>query len=137
MAIEAVESLSSLPVSIAYFGTSLLLYTVSLAIHVGIAPYPELRLVREGNAAAAAGLAGAMVGIALPLASVVLYSESMTDLLLGSATALGAQLIVFAVLRRMISDLNRGVATGQVASGILLGALALAIGMLNAAAMAY
>ncbi len=137
MAIEAVEPFSSLPVSIAYFGTSLLMYTIGLAAHVGLAPYPEFRLVREGNVAAAAGLSGGMVGLAMPLASVVQTSESMLDLLVRSGIALAAQLVVFAVLRRLVPELNRNVAGGQVASGILLGALALAIGILNAAAMAY
>jgi putative membrane protein len=136
MAIEAVDSVSSLPVSIAYFGTSLLIYTIGLAVHVGLAPYPEFRLVREGNTAAAASLAGAMVGLALPLASVILYSESMLDQLVWSGIAVAAQLLVFAALRRMAPDLNRNVVGGQVASGIVLGALALGIGILNAAAMA-
>lgn len=137
MAIDAAESLTNLPVGVAYFGTSLLVYTIALAVHVGIAPYPEFRLVREGNAAAAAALAGAMLGLALPLASVVFHGDSMFDLLVWSVAALAVQLIVFALLRRLVPDLNRGIVAGQVASGVVLGALGLAIGMLNAAAMAY
>jgi putative membrane protein len=60
----------------------------------------------------------------------------MLDLLVWSGIAVAAQLLVFAVLRRMVPDLNRNVVGGQVASGIVLGALALGIGILNAAAMA-
>src|SRR5215813_12133789 len=118
MAVETAESLSSVPVSIAYFGTSLLVYAVGVAVHAGIAPYPELRLVREGNSAAAAGFAGALLGLALPLASVVMHSESLLDQLIWSAIAVGLQVVVVALLRRMIPQINRNVVEGQVASGV-------------------
>lgn len=137
MAVDTVETLSSVPVSIAYFGASLLVFAIGAAVHAGIAPYPELRLVREGNSAAAVGFSGALLGLALPLASVVMHSDSLLDQLIWSAVAVGLQLVVVALLRRMIPQVNRHVVEGQVASGILLGALALAIGVLNAAAMAY
>ena len=137
MAVDTFESLSSVPVSIAYFGTSLLVYALGVAVHAGVAPYPEMRLVREGNSAAAAGFAGALLGLALPLASVVMHSESLIDQLIWSVIAVALQVVVVALLRRMTPEINRNVVAGQVASGILLGALALAIGVLNAAAMAY
>ncbi len=54
----AFETLAGLPYFAAFFGVSLLLLTVCLALYVLITPYPEIKLIREGNAAAAASLGG-------------------------------------------------------------------------------
>jgi putative membrane protein len=132
-----VESVVDLPYAIAYFGSALLLYALCLVAYVGIAPGSEFSLIREGNSAAAASLAGAMLGFALPLGSVMAVSGSMFDMLVWSFIALVLQLITVAVLRRMMPSLSRNVGQGQVASGVFLGALAVAVGILNAAAMSF
>ena len=132
-----VESVADLPYAIAYFGSALLLYALCLVAYVAITPGSEFSLIRAGNSAAAASLAGAMIGFALPLASVVAVSGSMFDMLIWSFIALVLQLVAVAVLRRMLPALSRNVGQGQVASGIFLGALAVAVGILNAAAMSF
>lgn len=133
----AFETLAGLPYFAAFFGVSLLLLTLCLALYVAITPYPEIRLIREGNAAAAASLGGAIVGFALPLASVVVNSVSLLDMLLWSAVALGVQLVAFAGVRLMVPAISQHVREGQVSSGIFLGAVAIALGILNAASMTY
>ena len=133
----AVESLAGLPYFVAYFGISLLLLTLCLGTYVLITPYPEIRLIREGNVAAATSLGGALLGFALPLASVVVNSISLLDTLLWSLVALVVQLIAFAVVRLMVPGIGKNVREGQVSSGIFLGAVAIALGILNAASMTY
>lgn len=133
----AFETLAGLPYFAAFFGTSLLLLAMCLVIYVVITPYPEIKLIREGNAAAAASLGGAIIGFALPLASVVVNSVSLLDMLIWSAVALVVQLAAFAGVRLLVPNIARHVREGQVASGILLGAMAIALGLLNAASMTY
>lgn len=133
----AFEALAGLPYFAAFFGVSLLLLTACLALYVLITPYPEVKLIRDGNAAAAASLGGAIIGFALPLASVVVNSVSLLDMLLWSAVALVVQLAAFAGVRLLVPNIARHVREGQVASGILLGAMAIALGLLNAASMTY
>ena len=134
---SAIETLAGLPYFAAFFGVSLLLLAVCLALYLVITPYPEIKLIREGNAAAAASLGGAIIGFALPLASVVVNSVSLLDMLLWAAVALVVQLAAFAGVRLMVPNIARHVREGQVASGILLGAMAIALGLLNAASMTY
>jgi putative membrane protein len=129
------ESIADLPYAVAYFGSALLLYAACLVTYVAVAPIPEFRLIGQGNAAAAYSLAGAMLGFAVPLASVVATSGAMLDMLVWSVVALLVQLITIAILRRMLPALNRNVAEGQQASGVFLGALALSVGIINAAAL--
>ena len=133
----AFESLDGLPYFAAYFGISLVLLTACLAAYVAITPYPEIRLIREGNVAAAASLGGALIGFALPLASVVVNSVSLLDMLLWSAVALLVQLAAFGVVRLMVPEISRHVRDGHVSSGVFLAAVAIALGILNAASMTY
>lgn len=42
--------------------------------YIFITPYREIALIREGNAAAAAGLGGAILGFVLPLASTIVLA---------------------------------------------------------------
>jgi len=134
---DAFETLAGLPYFAVFFGTSLLLLTICLAVYVAITPYPEVRLIRDGNAAAATSLGGAIIGFALPLASVVINSVSLLDMLLWSGVALLVQLVAFAGVRLMVPAIGRNVSEGQVSSGIFLGAVAIALGILNAASMTY
>jgi putative membrane protein len=129
-----VETIADLPYAVAYFATALLVYVLGLAAYIAAAPIPEFRLVGQGNTAAACSLAGAMVGLALPLATVVATSGSMLDLLVWAIAALLVQLLTLAILRRLLPVLNRNVASGQLASGIFLAALAVAVGFISAGA---
>ena len=137
MSTAAFESLAGLPYFAAYFGLSLLLLTACLVLYVAITPYPELKLIREGNAAAAATLAGVLIGFALPLASAVAHSVSLLDMLLWATIALVVQLFVYGIVRLAVPQIAKNVREGQVASGVFLGAFAVAVGILNAACMTY
>jgi putative membrane protein len=73
--------------------------------------------------------------IAESRASVVATSGAMLDMLVWSIVALLVQLITIAILRRLLPVLNRNVVEDQQASGVFLGALALSVGIINAAAL--
>lgn len=134
---RALDYFSGLPAFAAYFGLALVLFLVFIAIYVRVTPYPEIRLIREGNTAAAASLGGALIGFALPLASAVENSVSLLDMLIWAAVALVVQFIAFGVARLMVGDVARQIQDGRLSAGVFVGALAIAIGLLNAASMTY
>ena len=131
------HSIGGLPAFLLYFATSLALLALFLAIYIWITPYRELALIREGNAAAAASLAGTIIGFAIPLAHAVALSANLADMALWGLIALVVQLLVFFAVTRLIPDIARDIPAGKLAPGILLGALSLATGILNAACMTY
>ena len=55
----------------------------------------------------------------------------------GAAIALVVQILVFVAVRLMVRDIARLISEGKVATGVFLGALSLAAGILNAACMTY
>jgi putative membrane protein len=131
------ESLADLPYFVAIFGIVLLLLALGLAAYVALVARRDMRLMAEGNVAVAAAMTGAFVGFALPLASAVSRSEALLDLLAWSGVGLLAQLLVVTLLRLMLSSVVGRMREGQVASGVLLGAIAVSVGILNAACMTY
>ena len=119
-----------------YFALSIVLIALFIAIYTAITPYREMALIREGNQAAAVSLGGALLGFSLPLAQAVAQSGALNDMLTWSAVALVAQLAAYGVTRLLLPHLPADVKEGKLAPAIFLAAISIAIGVLNAAAMA-
>jgi putative membrane protein len=137
MKIYALESLAGLPAFAAYFAVALLLLGAFLVIYLWMTPFPEIKLIREGNTAASASLGGAIVGFVLPLASAIDNSASLIDMLIWAMIAMLVQLLAYFLVHRLLPHLPRDVADGKLASGIFLAAAAISFGLLNAACMSY
>lgn len=130
-------SLAGLDEFLAYFGLAIGFVAVFLVAYTRVTPYREFRLIREGNAAAAASLSGALLGFTMPLASSIVHSVHPWDMMIWAAVALLVQLLVFLLVRFTLVDVARRIPEGDVASGVLLGAVSLCAGVLNAACMTY
>ena len=130
------QSAVGIPAFLLYLIASFGLLALFVLVYTTITPYREFTLVREGNTAAAASLSGAILGFVIPLAHAVVQAVSLGDMALWALLALVVQLLVFFVMTRLIPGLARDIPSGKVAPGILLGALSVATGILNAACMA-
>lgn len=108
-----------------------------LAIYGWVTPYDKRALIREGNVAAAISLAGATPGFVLPLASAIAHSVGVIDMLIWGAVALVAQLPVYFVVGRAVPRFAEAIRAGRTAAATLLAALAVAVGLLNAACMTW
>lgn len=129
------QSLAGLPAFLLYFALALALLGLFFAIYVTVTPYHEMALIREGNAAAAISLAGAVVGFVLPLARAVTQSVSALDLVVWGVIALIVQVVVFFVVGKLVPRFAEAIKEGRVAGAVLLASLAIGVGLLNAAAM--
>ena len=124
--------ISSLPVFAGYFATAVGLLAVFLVLYVFVTPYNELRLIRDGNTAAAISLAGAMVGYALPIAVSVAVSHNLYTMIGWGVVACAVQLLAYIVARLALPQIDRNIPQGKLASGIFLASLSVGIGILNA-----
>ena len=131
------QSLAGLPSFLFYFATAVSLLLLFVTVYILITPYHEITLIREGNPAATASLGGAILGFVLPLASAIAHSVSLLDMAVWGLIALMIQLVAYGVGRLLLPDLARDIPAGQIATGVFIGALSLAIGILNAACMSY
>jgi putative membrane protein len=117
------------------FLVSLALLAAFVTLYSLMTAHREMTLIRRGNRAAALSLGGGIVGFVIPLGKAVSQSVSLVDLVVWAAVAFVAQILAYVVASAMLPHLRRAIADDQVASGLLLAALAVSIGMLNAASM--
>jgi len=130
-------SLQTLPNFALYFVSVTLLTLLFLTIYVHTTPHKELHLIRTGNITAAIKLGGALIGFTLPVASVITHSVNLIDMTVWGLVALVVQILGYQVLRLAIPGLSEAVVADRRSVGIWAAAVAIALGILNAACMTY
>jgi putative membrane protein len=129
------------------FGASALAFVVAFVaaglftvifkvVYQWVTPYNEGKLIREGNVAAALALGGALVGYVLPLASALSNTVSLVEFCAWAALAGVIQIAAFTVVRMVaMKDVSARIEKGEIAAGLYLMSISLAVGLLNAACM--
>jgi putative membrane protein len=127
--------LGGFPAFAAYFGVALLMLGAFGAVYSQLTPHHELRLIRRGCTAAIPAFLGALIGYVLPLTAAMRASVNLTDFLIWSAIAAVVQMLAYLVARLVMPDVSKRITENDVSAGSLLGGIALAFGLINAAAM--
>jgi putative membrane protein len=130
-------SLSGFDEFLVYAGMSVAFVYVYMVIYLRLTPYDELKLIKEGNVAAALSLSGSVLGFTFPLAAAILNSVHPWDMMLWGLIAAAVQLLVYVAVRFTLLNVVRRIPDGQVATGIVLAAITIAAGILNASCMTY
>ncbi|MCC7428752.1 MAG: DUF350 domain-containing protein [Alphaproteobacteria bacterium] len=131
------DYLVTLPDFALFLVCAVLLYGAFLFAYTTLTPHREWALIRDGNAAAAISLVGASVGFTLPLASAIINSLSILDMVVWGVVALLVQLLAFILARIIFPNLVEAIERGSVAQAVAVGGMSLCIGILNAACMTY
>lgn len=129
--------LSTLPAFAAYFGLGVLFLAIFCTVHIWLTPQREIALIRQGNQAAAISLGGALIGFVAPLASAMAHSVNLLDLAVWGLVALIVQWMAHLVIRLLIHDLATQVEQDNRAAAIFAATVAIAVGLVNAAAMTW
>ena len=128
--------LSGVPVLLLHFSVTVLLLGGGVALYLIVTPYHEVRLIRNGNTAAAVSLSGAVLGLGLPLAFCMARSVNVLDIVIWGAVTLLLQLVAYRVADLVLRDLPGRIENDEIGPAILLVAIKLAISFINAAAVA-
>ena len=128
---------STLPAFAAYFGLGVLFFAVFCTVHIWLTPQREMLLIRHGNQSAAISLAGALIGFVAPPVSAIAHSVSLADLALWGVVAMVVQWLAHSAVRLVIHDLARHVEEDNRAVAVLAAAVAIGVGLINAAAMTW
>ena len=130
-------SLSGFDEFLVYAGLSIAFLYGYMIVYQWITPYNELKLIKDGNVAAAISLSGSVLGFTLPLAAAIIHSVHPWDMMLWGVIAAAVQLLVYVAVRFTLLNVTRRIPDGQVASGIVLATISISAGILNAASMTY
>ncbi len=128
--------MQGLPVLIGQLAATLALLGIGIACYMGITPFNEWRLMREGNVAAGVVVAGTLVALAIPLAATLATSVLVLDIVLWGLVSLVIQLIALMAAAAMIRGLRGMIEAGNVAAALVLIGIQIAVALLNAGAMA-
>ena len=120
-----------------YLVLALSLLAVFAWLYDKVTPYNEMQLIREGNTAAAIAYSGAIIGLSLPLGSAVAHSVNPVDMLIWGVVALAVQVLVYFLVRRLLPHLNNNIPEDKAAPAVLLAAMSIAAGVINAACLTY
>ena len=127
--------LAGFPVFISHFALTVLLLFVGVVVYHWITPHHEMKLIREGNSAAAISLGGMIVGLGLPLAVSLANSITLIDILIWGVVALVIQLVTYFAIDILLKGLSKRIEEGQMSSAILLAAAKISVAAINAAAL--
>ncbi|MEQ9436764.1 DUF350 domain-containing protein [Hyphomonas sp.] len=108
---------------------------VASTIYILLTPWKELALVKGGNASAGLALAGAIAGLAIPIASTLASSVSLLDLLIWGVIALLLQLIVYRLVDVVLRDIPQRIEQDQAGAAIVLIAAKLSSAIILAAGL--
>ena len=117
----AIQSfLAGIPFLLSHFGVTVLMLVIGVFIYMWITSHDERKLIREGNTAAAVSLAGAILGLAIPLAFCMASSVNVYDIVIWGIVTLVIQLATFWIIDIWLRDLSKRIEEGQVGTAILL-----------------
>lgn len=134
-----IDSIAGLGNFALYFAISIAFIFVFKVLYALVTPHDEWELVKEKRSVAAAvGFGGALIGYAIALGSAVSNSQSLVDFVVWGAVAIIAQVLAFAILRfTFMPKIAERINNDEVSAGVMLAAVSIAVGLINAACMTY
>lgn len=132
-----IASLSGILLFAIYFIASVAVVLVFMKLYTTLTPHDEVTLIKENNAVAAVTYTGAMLGFALPIASVIANSVGIIDFVIWAVVAGIVQIIAFFGFRAFYPRVSERIREGEIAVGIHLAGFSVTVGLLNAASMTY
>jgi putative membrane protein len=94
-----------------------------------------MKLVRQGNVAAALTLGGAMIGFSMTVASGLLHTDALTSFVGWSAAAAVIQLFTYVLVTRLLHMSKEHIESNNIAFGVLLASISISVGAVSAGAL--
>ncbi len=132
---QVVTFLTNLSEFLIFFVVASALALFFVFVYTRVTRHNELALIKENSTAAAVAFSGSLIGFALPLASTMINSVNVIELVLWGVIALIVQVLVYLLIRLPMPRISERIEEDEVAAGIWLGTCSLVAGILNAASM--
>lgn len=128
--------LAGFPILMLHSSVTIAMLVVGVLIYMWITPWDELKLIRDGNTAAAVSMGGAVIGLALPLAFAMAGSVSVYEILVWGPVTLFLQIVAYRVADVVLKGLPARIENGEMGAAVLLVSIKIAVAAINAAAVA-
>lgn len=125
-----------LPWLIFYLTVVSVIYLLGIIIYTKLTPHKELKLIQEGNMAAAVSFSALVIGLALPLAACLINKINLVDVAVWGTVSLFLQLFLFRVTDAVFRGMPERIEDGEVPAATVLAAFKLAGSLMLAVAIA-
>jgi putative membrane protein len=129
--------LNGLPFFLSYFAIGGILMTLYVFIYNRLTSLDEWELIKQNDSAAAIAFSGSLIGFVIPLSSAIQNAQSNMGCAFWGVVGLVVQLTAFFTVRLFVPAITERIRRGEVAAGILLAAISVNVGLLNAASMFF
>jgi putative membrane protein len=126
---------ASIKLYVLFFVISTVLWAAALFVYALVTPVRELKLIGQGNRAAACSLGGAALGMAATIGACSTITDVPLELATWSGLACLFQIIAFVVAALLLPGFRKGISEDKLSYGIFLGAISLSIGLINAGSL--
>jgi putative membrane protein len=124
------------PITLLHVAVSVGMLVAAAGAYILLTPHHEIRLIREGNVAAALDMGGVLVGLAIPLAYSLRAATNLVDLALWGVATVAVQLLAFRLVDLVLRGLPKRIQDGEVAAAALLVGAKIATALIVAASVA-
>ncbi len=118
-----------------FFVVAAVLTILFVLIYTRITRHNEIDLIKNNSVAASVAFSGSLIGFGLPLASTIINSVTVVEMVLWGIIALVVQVLTYLLIRLPMPRISERIEANEVAAGIWLGSCSLVAGILNAASM--
>ncbi|GAA0379370.1 DUF350 domain-containing protein [Brevundimonas terrae] len=123
------------PVMMLHLVVTFGLLAVAATVYAFLTPWREVRLIRQGNTAAATGFAAVLLSLAIPLAVSLAVSSSLRDIVIWGVATVVLQLLVFRVVDLLLNGLPQRIERGEVSAAVVLAGAKIATSLIIAASL--
>jgi len=109
------------------------LLAVFFKAYTWMTPFDEVLLIRQGNAAAALSLSGALIGFSITIGSALVHTADYEEFAAWAFGAMVVQMLAYAVTTRALNMSKDQIEGNNASFGGLLGAISISIGVINGA----
>jgi putative membrane protein len=134
---DYVQNLTSFATYVSIGGALLLLGVVLFSLTT---KFSEVKLINEGNVAVALKLYGKVLGLAIVIYSAFSNSLNVVDALIWGGIGIATQIIVYLVIEYVFTpktNLAKKVEEGNIAIGLSLFVISVAVGLVIAGSLTY
>ncbi|RAN36522.1 DUF350 domain-containing protein [Hyphomonas pacifica] len=132
---ETLAFVEAFPRFLLWTGAAGIMLVIASTIYVLLTPWKELALVKQGNSSAGLALAGAIAGLAIPIASCLASSVTLMDLAIWGIVSLLIQLIVYRLVDVILTDIPKRIEQEEAGAAIVLIAAKLSSALILAAGL--
>ena len=129
------DFLANLSEFLLFFVVAAAMTILFVIIYTRVTKHDELALIKKNSTAATVAFSGSLIGFALPLASTMINSVTVIEMVLWGVVALIVQILVYLLIRLPMPRISERIEADEVAAGIWLGTCSMVAGILNAASM--